>query len=188
MKRFPKRIPKRFYQRSVNGMWLSLPLKGKKIMFASNNLQHLSLNRTSLTERLQRQATSLFTVELRRARWGKFVAKLKGNAYRILDLKALRPNLMEASMSYIGLQTVPLDSIRGSEGRTRDFDNNMRPLSERTRERWQNVAKIMLRGDSLPPVELIKVGDIYFVRDGHHRISVARALVQQYIDANITRV
>ena len=154
-------------------------------MFAAN-LQQASLNTAADTEKLKISALAMFAFELRKAKWGRLVARLKGNSYRLLDLKELRPNLLEESLSYIGARTVAIDRIRGSEGRSLDFDINFRPLSERTRGRWLQIALIVLRGDSLPAVELVKSGDYYYVRDGHHRISVARALGQKYIDAVVT--
>jgi hypothetical protein len=84
-----------------------------------------------------------------------------------------------------GIQVVPITQIQGSESRSSDFDRDFHPLQDRTRERWLSVAVARQRGKSLPPVELIQVGEIYFVRDGHHRISVARALGQQEIEARV---
>src|SRR6266540_5030436 len=75
---------------------------------------------------------------------------------------------------------------RCREGRCDDFDVGFHPLKEHTEERWVSVARAQLRGLGLPPVELIQLGAVYFVRDGHHRISVAAALGQQEIDAVVT--
>jgi hypothetical protein len=88
----------------------------------------------------------------------------------------------------LGLQVVPLHAIVGTIDRERDFDRHFRPTSRRVRERWENIAAAMRRGESLPPVDLIKVGEIYFVRDGHHRVSVASALGLSDIDAYVTEV
>jgi hypothetical protein len=87
-----------------------------------------------------------------------------------------------------GSQTVALKQIKGSvsTGREQDYDLDFYPLQEHDRERWKNVAVVWQAGLSLPPVELIQVGELYFVRDGHHRVSVARALGQSYIDAVVT--
>ncbi|MEA2160157.1 MAG: hypothetical protein QOD66_2537, partial [Solirubrobacteraceae bacterium] len=63
-----------------------------------------------------------------------------------------------------------------------------RPTSGRLRSRWEQIATAMRRGESLPPVDLLKVGEIYFVRDGHHRVSVACALGRADIDAYVTEV
>ena len=76
--------------------------------------------------------------------------------------------------------------IRGTEGQRDAFDDAFHPLTSHTRGRWVSIASAWLQGTSLPPVDLIRVGEVYFVRDGHHRISVARALGQQEIDAVVT--
>ena len=81
-----------------------------------------------------------------------------------------------------------LDAIVGTVDRERDFDRRFRPTSARVRGRWEQIAAAMRRGESLPPVDLIKIGEIYFVRDGHHRVSVARALGRADIDAYVTEV
>jgi hypothetical protein len=81
---------------------------------------------------------------------------------------------------------VPIRQIRGSEGRSRYFDCDFNPLYDEARGRWLNIARARQQGKNLPPVVLVQVGDIYFVRDGHHRISVARALGQLYIEARVT--
>jgi hypothetical protein len=78
---------------------------------------------------------------------------------------------------------VPVRQIAGSEDRTGDFDADFHPLQWNSRDRWMSVFVAWRRGASLPPVDLMRVGDMYYVRDGHHRISVARALGQEYIDA-----
>ena len=84
-----------------------------------------------------------------------------------------------------GSRTVAIHRIRGSEGRSSDFDCDFNPLHSRTRDRWMSIAMARARGDIMPLVELIQLGEDYFVRDGHHRISVARALGEEYIDAKV---
>jgi hypothetical protein len=85
-----------------------------------------------------------------------------------------------------GLCEVELDRIRGSEGRASDFDDQFNPLSETVRQRWQRVASALENGIHLQPVVLIQVGQDYYVRDGHHRISVSRALGLATIAADVT--
>jgi hypothetical protein len=87
---------------------------------------------------------------------------------------------------YAGLKQVAIDDIWGSEGRQGDFDDRFNPLSDRTRQRWQSVASSIAAGISLPPVDLIQVGNHYYVRDGHHRVSVTRALGEHEIEAKVT--
>ena len=76
----------------------------------------------------------------------------------------------------LGLQVVPLDAIVGSVDRAVDFDRGLRPTSARLRSRWERIAAAQRRGEAFPPVSLYKIGDLYFVRDGHHRVSVAKSL------------
>jgi len=87
---------------------------------------------------------------------------------------------------FAGLKQVAIDEIRGSEGRTEDFDDQFHPPTDRMRQRWQSVASAVAAGIGLPPVELIQVGNCYYVRDGHHRVSVTRALREQEIEARVT--
>jgi hypothetical protein len=88
----------------------------------------------------------------------------------------------------IGFRVVLLEAIVGTIDRGRDFDRRFRPTTGRVRSRWEQIAAAARRGESLPPVDLVKVEEIYFVRDGHHRVSVARALGRTDIDAYVTEV
>jgi hypothetical protein len=88
----------------------------------------------------------------------------------------------------LGLQVVDLDTIVGSVDRPRGFDRRFRPTSSDVRTRWERIATAMRRGEPLPPVLLYRVGEVHFVRDGHHRVSVARALGHRTIDARVTEV
>ena len=89
------------------------------------------------------------------------------------------------SCHYAGIQAVHLDQVCGSMGRTSDFDCYFNPLNERTRDRWVNIAIARLQNIPLDPVELVEVNGRYFVQDGHHRISVARAMGQVCVDAMV---
>src|SRR4051812_26337190 len=88
----------------------------------------------------------------------------------------------------LGLQTIPLDSIVGTVGRTHDFDRSFRPTSNRSRPRWERIANAQRRGKGMPPIAVYRIGDMHFVRDGHHRVSVARAQGRNDIDAYVTEV
>jgi hypothetical protein len=88
----------------------------------------------------------------------------------------------------LGLQTVSLDSIVGSTDRVGGFDRHFRPTSGQPRERFERLAAAARRGESLPPVDLYRVGALHFVRDGHHRVAVARALDWKVIPAFVTEV
>ncbi|MFC5993981.1 chromosome partitioning protein ParB [Pseudonocardia hispaniensis] len=88
----------------------------------------------------------------------------------------------------LGLQVIPLDSIVGSVDRTADFDRWFRPRSQRTRERWERLARAQRRGEPIPPIDVYRVGGLHFVRDGHHRVSVAHAVGLRVIEARVTEV
>lgn len=87
-----------------------------------------------------------------------------------------------------GLQVVPLDAIVGTVDRLQGFDRRFRPTTPAVRRRWEGIAEAMRRGKAMPPVDLYKVGEAYFVKDGHHRVSVARALGHDDIEARVTEV
>jgi len=110
--------------------------------------------------------------------------KLRRNSARLINLCNL--SLEVEGRYYAGLKEVLIADIRGTEGRVEDFDDRFNPLSQRTRDRWLNIAIARMSGSALPAVELIQIGDCYFVRDGHHRISVAQAMGGQVLDAEVT--
>lgn len=127
----------------------------------------------------------------RRAAFGRLSARLRGEPDDIgviLPYEEVVAALGFVSERSLGLQVVALDAIVGTIDRGRDFDRRFRPTSRRVRSRWEAIAAVMRRGESLPPVDLVKVGEIYFVRDGHHRVSVASALGLDDIDAYVTEV
>lgn len=129
------------------------------------------------------ESADLFHKALAAGRNHKFISILTRRSSRLLDLGSFQSHLSNGH--YAGEQEVALDDIRGTEGRQNDFDDRFHPLTERSRLRWQSIAKAYDAGMSLPPVELIRVGEVYFVRDGHHRISVARSLGQTTITATV---
>jgi ParB-like nuclease domain len=88
----------------------------------------------------------------------------------------------------LGLQVIALESIVGSVDRTKDFDRSFRPRTPRTRERWERLARAQRRGETIPPIDVYRVGGLHFVRDGHHRVSVAIALNLRSIEARVTEV
>jgi hypothetical protein len=88
----------------------------------------------------------------------------------------------------LGLQTIRLDSVVGTVDSRRDFDRRFRPTSSRVRERWERLALAQRRGESIPPIEVYRVGDVHFVKDGHHRVSIGLATGQRAIDAYVTEI
>jgi hypothetical protein len=89
---------------------------------------------------------------------------------------------------YLGLQTIKLDTVVGTVDSHRDFDRRFRPTSARVRERWERLALAQRRGEAIPPIDVYRVGTLHFVRDGHHRVSIALATGQTTIEAYVTEV
>lgn len=116
---------------------------------------------------------------------GRLLAFLTGRSRSLLDLTTVVSERKIRSQHYAGVRTVLISQIKGSEGRTGDFDRGFNPIHSRTISRWLSIASARFHGATLPPVELIRFGEDYFVRDGHHRISVARAFREEYIDAEV---
>ena len=106
----------------------------------------------------------------------------------ILPFDEVVEALGRVSERSLGLQTIALDSIVGTVGRTREFDRSFRPTSNRIRPRWERIANAQRRGEDMPPISVYRIGDVHFVRDGHHRVSVARAQGRDAIDAYVTEV
>jgi hypothetical protein len=132
-----------------------------------------------------------FTRARRRAAWAKAFARLSG---RPGDVSVLLPYdevvgaLGPREIIPLGLQTVSLDSIVGSTDRVGGFDRHFRPTTGQPRERFERLAAAARRGEPFPPVDLYRVGPLHFVRDGHHRVAVARALDWRVIPAYVTEV
>jgi hypothetical protein len=89
----------------------------------------------------------------------------------------------------LGVQMIPLDSIVGTVDRQEDaFDRAFRPARAETRGRWLSIAAARRRGAAMPPIDVYRIGELHFVRDGHHRVSVARALGDKVIEAHVREV
>jgi hypothetical protein len=135
--------------------------------------------RTDFSRARRRQVAGRLSRSLRRE---------PGDVDLILPFEEVVEALGLRGERYLGLQTIPLDSIVGTVDRTRGFDRRFRPTSARVRGRWQRIAEAQRRGQSMPPISLYRIGDMHFVRDGHHRVSVARAMGRSDIDAYVTEV
>lgn len=105
--------------------------------------------------------------------------------HELLAYDEVREHLHPSGPVYKGLQSVPIDQIIGSVNRYRDFDRAFLPAKGHTEGRWESIGRAHYQNINLPPVKLYKLGDVYFVVDGNHRVSVARELGQEYIDAEV---
>jgi len=140
---------------------------------------------TTMDQILTNRAATLFTSANTHAKlhsiWSKFVRR----CYCLLQLEEQLGRMELESSFYAGVRPIEIDRIRGTEGKGAEFDAEFNPTQDRSNDRWVGIAVERMRGRDLPPVKLVKVGDDFYVRDGHHRISVARALGQAYIDAEV---
>jgi hypothetical protein len=152
-------------------------------VYAQTSDQFLSCR---VLDQVRQVPPQLFRRARDQGRRGQRLSRLTGQSRHLLDLARVEADYTVLARFDAGVQTVAIDQICGSEGRCRYFDRDFRPLHDEARGRWLNIATARQQGKHLPPVTLVQVGDIYFVRDGHHRISVARALGQLYIEARVT--
>jgi hypothetical protein len=124
-----------------------------------------------------------------KARQAAFVQDALGAFTRrpthLLQFEDVRQKLRLADAHYVSLQDIPLDQIVGSVGRYQDFTRAFLPRRDNLKARWRQVQHLVTRGGGLPPIELYKVDQVYFVRDGNHRVSVARQQRAPTIQAHV---
>jgi len=104
---------------------------------------------------------------------------------KLLSLDDVREILKPKSESYKGMQAIPINLIVGSEGRYNDFNKYFLPKRDHLRTRWERVDEARLSDITLPPIHLYEIGGVYFVRDGNHRVSVAKAQGVEMVDAEV---
>ncbi len=122
------------------------------------------------------------------ARVGRVLARERGDVDLILPFDEVVAALGRTGERDLGLQVVELDTIVGTTDRLTGFDRQFRPTSSKVRARWERIAAAMHRGEPLPPISVYRIGEAHFVRDGHHRVSAARALGWHDIDAYVTEI
>ena len=122
------------------------------------------------------------------SRVARFFNRERGDIDVILPFDEVVAALGRVGERSLGLHAIPLDSVVGTVDRGKEFDREFRPTTSRVRTRWERIAAAMRRGDPLPPISVYRIGEVHFVRDGHHRVSVARALGLRDIDAFVTEV
>jgi hypothetical protein len=113
---------------------------------------------------------------------------LRGDPRPLLSFDEVRRAARLEGQSYRGLKDVPIADIRGSVGRPNDFDASFLPVKPQMRKRWEQLDAAMRRGEAVPPIEVYHLGNVYFVKDGHHRVSVARHLRWATIPARVIEV
>ena len=135
----------------------------------------------------EQRASDLFCHLRDEAMWRGLWSRLTRRTEHLIALASVEATCAVVGLRDAGTRSVPINQIRGSSSsRGCDFDADLRPLQSCDQARWLRLAAARLRGVKLPPVELIQVEEVYFVVDGHHRISVARALGEREIQATVT--
>ncbi|MCU0463303.1 MAG: hypothetical protein MUF38_01905 [Anaerolineae bacterium] len=131
---------------------------------------------------------NLFQNARGRAFWQEMFALLRGKSPDLLSFDDIRERLRLHEELYRGLQDIPVDKIRGSVGRYRDFTSTFLPRKNEMQERWSRVYAVANSMLGLPPIDVYQVGDVYFVRDGNHRVSVAKQIGSKTIQAHVTEI
>lgn len=134
------------------------------------------------------QSSQRFDSLRRRAMFEDILAIVSGVSDDLLPYDEVRKQLQGRQEISRGLQLIPLDKIAGSVGRYRDFNRAFLPRGGVNRERWARLDAAWNRLEHIPPIEVYQVGDVYFVHDGNHRVSVARANGATHIEAYVTEV
>ncbi len=122
---------------------------------------------------------------------GRLVARLRGAPGDIdvmLPFDEVVAALGQRGLRDLGLRMVDLDTVVGTVDRTRDFDRQFRPTTSRPRQRFERLAAAIRRGEPIDPIDVYRVGEAHFVRDGHHRVAVARALGIPSLEAHVVEV
>jgi nucleotide-binding universal stress UspA family protein len=116
------------------------------------------------------------------------LARWTGKSTTLFSYEEVAEKLKLRGRSERGLQLIPLNSIVGSVGRYSDFTRTFLPRRDENRERWARVKTAMETGEGVPPIEVYKVGDVYFVIDGNHRVSIAQQMDLKNIEARVIEV
>ena len=119
---------------------------------------------------------------------GRIFNKFQGKSNSLLSFQEIMKYVKTKNESYKGMQFVAIDEIVGSEGRYNDFSKEFLPKRRNLRTRWERVDEAHYKDIILPPIQLYQLGRIYFVRDGNHRVSVAKMQGREFIDAEVTEI
>lgn len=133
-------------------------------------------------------AKSDFENALRKGFWRSVFSWLTQSRNTLLPFDEVQKRLPFRAQHYIGLRQIPMENIVGSVGRYQDFDRAFLPRQTHTKSRWISIDEAQLRDIILPPIEVYKIGEVYFVKDGNHRVSVARERGQAFIDAYVIEI
>jgi hypothetical protein len=142
-----------------------------------------------MNEPIDNELLSRARADFSRARFKAFLnsvwSVMAGQSNGLLSFDVIKEKLRVGGPIYSGIKTIRIEQIVGSLNRYQDFDRAFLPIQDKTAERWQRVDLAFYKDIDLPPIVLYKVGQVYFVVDGHHRVSVAREQGQEFIEAEV---
>ena len=143
---------------------------------------------SSLTE--YQYALEDFRSARKKAEMQRLWASLTGHSDQLLAYDEITQKLHAKGLSSKGFQDIPVDAIVGSVNRFQDFNRDFMPLYDEDQERWARVKAAMTTpgGAGLPPIQVYKLGEVYFVLDGNHRVSIAREMGIDTIEADVTEI
>ncbi|HIP71362.1 MAG TPA: hypothetical protein EYH05_08205 [Anaerolineae bacterium] len=118
----------------------------------------------------------------------QLMAKLQGKSTDLLAYEDVRQHVDASDSQDIGVQEIPLDAIVGSVGRFKDFTRDFLPKNDSDEERWAGVKTAVMDMKGMPPIDVYKTDDVYFVIDGNHRVSIARQLKAKTITARVIEI
>lgn len=134
------------------------------------------------------QAMEDFSRAKRRAHFNSFFNTLQWKNSDLLSLYEVTKIIKPRKETYLGMQTIPVNKIIGSEGRYRDFSSAFLPKKEMLKNRWTSIDMARMDDVILPPISVYSLGGNYFVRDGNHRVSVAKSMGVEFIDAEVVEL
>ncbi|MEA4910248.1 MAG: transcriptional regulator [Chloroflexi bacterium] len=140
------------------------------------------------TSDVKQIARADFDAALRKGFWRSMVSWITQSNNELLPFEVVQKNLPLAGQHALGVRTIPTEQIVGSVSRYHDFDRAFLPRQSRTQNRWMSIDSAVLQDVILPPIQVYKIGKMYFVKDGNHRVSVAKEKGQSFIDADVIEI
>ena len=131
------------------------------------------------------EAESDFARARNKALFNEIQHFLKPEEAAMISFRDIKELLKPQNETYLGMKVIPIEKIVGSEGRYKDFDNQFFPKNTFIKERWEHVDEAVIKDIILPPIKVYELGGLYFVRDGNHRVSVAKSKGVEFIDAEV---
>jgi hypothetical protein len=134
------------------------------------------------------QANEEFMSALKKAKLQTFLSRLQMERTELLSFYDVKALVKPKRQTYRGMKAIRVDRIIGSEGRYKDFSKAFFPKKSMLKGRWESISRAHMQMVDLPAISVYKIGNAYFVRDGNHRVSVAKTLGVEFIDADIVEL